>query len=427
VRTARGPAPGSRRSWARGVPLARLATAALGLAVAALLLFGVLGLGRGGGLGPRLNDFMYIYAAGECWIDGSSPYDPATFSRAVAPLPGSRYTTPSGYPPIAAPLLMGLAGAGFETGRIAILALNLLAAALLSLLAVRLVEPPGDAERDGDDRSKLLLLAAVILGSPFVAHVVYMGQLSLLGAAALIGAWYSNDRQRPVLAGVLLGLACLKPQFALLPLLWLLLHRRFTLLVSAGFTCLLLGAWPMYVLGPFEAYHQWLDALGTYQAIPVNTLGFRHVAGLPSLLASAGVPMPRPTLLTGVGVACLFGLWRARHHFTSCEILAGMSVIQLGLVYGHDYDYVYLAPLAAALCGYLLSVPHSWRWVGAMTLALYIPQRLVRVADVPILNHWRTLVILAMATLLLQHAARRRKTEERVPRSTDTGLEQPSV
>ncbi|MCZ2096621.1 MAG: hypothetical protein LC121_10205, partial [Anaerolineae bacterium] len=45
-------------------------------------------------------------------------------------------------------------------------------------------------------------VAFAILGSPFTAHVVWLGNTTIIVAASLAGAWWLDRRGRPVVAGM---------------------------------------------------------------------------------------------------------------------------------------------------------------------------------------------------------------------------------
>jgi hypothetical protein len=96
---------------------------------------------------------------------------------------------------------------------------------------------------------------AVVFLSPAALLCFVCGQNAFFTAAALIMIYRWRD-ERPVLAGIILGLLTLKPQLGLLFPLILLISRRWTLFASAAATAiaLLLSTIAVFGLDPFMAY-----------------------------------------------------------------------------------------------------------------------------------------------------------------------------
>jgi hypothetical protein len=117
---------------------------------------------------------------------------------------------------------------------------------------------------------------------PSTAHGLFYGQPSAFLAFLLMGGWYSLQRGRPWLAGVLLGIATFKPHVVVIPLFWILLERRWRTLLSAGLTALALSAFVMVRHGPIQSFVDWIHAMGRYDQGHSNVLGSPRIWGLPS-------------------------------------------------------------------------------------------------------------------------------------------------
>jgi hypothetical protein len=186
----------------------------------------------------------------------------------------------------------------------------------------------------------------------------------------------------------------------LLPALWLLLARRRATLLTAVAAGAVLAAYPLILNGPITVMDGWLNEISAYQTKSVNMLGDRSVVGLPSAMALVGAPL-EVSMAMLAAVAILYGLWICRTRISADDMLGLLLAIQLGLVYGHVYDLVLLAPLAAAL--WLRVAGHPRLRLGAILLAciLFVPDRVMLRLDVPLLTHWLTFVVLFATGWLL--------------------------
>lgn len=195
--------PRHRRAIARGVTLgtaaaALVAAAALFIAQGSFVLTRVAAEARTSHL-----DFETFWLSARALLDGGDIY--AT---------GAAY--PNLNPPLLSVLLAPLGLLDFLPGYRAMLLITLvLVVGSVAAVAAELQVPARDA---------LPALAAVLLSSPVIASLG-LGQIYALLAAGLTAAWLLDRRDRPVLAGVALGLVvALKPSLA--PLLLVPLMRR---------------------------------------------------------------------------------------------------------------------------------------------------------------------------------------------------------
>jgi hypothetical protein len=355
-------------------------------------MFGYIGIGRSS---EFAFDYKVLHDAGRSWLSGSSPYitDP---------------DWPFAYPPHSAFIFVPLSLLTFESARIGMSVVIVAAIASIALMTCRTIA----RETGGYCETKCLLMTAFIIANPFTLHNVWMGQTTLLVLASMMGAWTFSRDNRWVLSGVCLGFAGIKPHLSLLLFAWFLLERNWRVLAASAVTALVMSAYPFLSLGPIESVRSWIaDGLGGYLSSGANTAGYRHVLGVHSLLGAAGIDLPKSLFkLSGLGLA--FVVWMNRKSIDSFSVLGILLGVSLTLVYGHDYDYVLLIPLFTSLLIYANQRPNLWLLLTGLVLLIFVPQRLVRILGVPVLNHWRTLVVAALTVLVfrLAYSAKRPAT-----------------
>lgn len=162
------------------------------------------------------NDFRLVYGASlNAWEHGYSHLYDLTAQRAAVEGLGAYWSPFLNPPPLAwlgslfLPLPFGVATV-----------LWTLLVALAAVCAWWLVAPGAGLTRWAH--------LAVFIGLFPTAFGIMVGQPVALVAAAVAGAWWLSERRRPVLAGVVLSAAAIKPQLALLIPVCLLVagHRR---------------------------------------------------------------------------------------------------------------------------------------------------------------------------------------------------------
>lgn len=390
-------------AWRVAGPLVAL------LAVAALLLSGFAGVGRGAA--RSLADFDFYYAAGRCWLAGDSMYDAAAFTREMRALGRGDVEFAFGYSPAFVPFALVLGVLPYELARGAMWFVGFMGVTFLCRVAVRLARESGESARLGAHPATPWIVLAAVCGATSTSTALWLGQLGPWMAALAIAGWLAVRRRELVLAGIFFGLTSMKPQFSFLPLVWLLLEREWRVLGTAALTALALSSYSMALLGPVEPFAEFLGAVAQYsrRADDANALGSVHVLGLPALLTAAGVHGLRVEPFLGAvtaGVACL---WLARRRVHAGVVLALLLTAQVALVYAHDIECVFLVPAwvwlwnrcgpwsaglgAAALCFALLSLPA--RFVGGDPESLLL--------------HWRSFALLALFALVCATAWRTRE------------------
>ncbi|NTW97424.1 MAG: DUF2029 domain-containing protein [Oscillochloris sp.] len=216
---------------------------------------------------PFFIDWQLVVAAVRFWLAGGDPYGP--FPRLNGQI---TFVGAFAYPP---PLLL--------LGVPLALLPYWLSGALMTLLAVVGFEV--SARRSGAGRSALIWL---VLWLP-LAQGLWIGQLTLISLVGLVLAELAYRRGQDRLAGLLLALAILKPQTAILPAAWLLVvalrGRRWGLLASFAALSAALWLGPILVSGP-QIYAQWLVGLDGYdQFLPNRPLLFPPLGPLLGAMA----------------------------------------------------------------------------------------------------------------------------------------------
>src|SRR5262249_24690963 len=150
----------------------------------------------------------------------------------------------------------------------------------------------------------------------------------------------------------------------------------------------------------------WLVESQDYKTHEPNRLGSCFVIGLSGLVAAAGGPQLDLTLL---GVVLTGLLWWFRRRICEDDVLALLTLISLGIVYAHDLDSVYLAPLAVSLTLHLRGNSLGGVVVAVLVALFFIPSRWICQYGLPVVSQWRTVICLIFLGWLLwlsvRHAA----------------------
>lgn len=380
-----------------GIPRLALAIlAVLGVgSLVCLVAFGIVGIGRSGMVNM---DGQVLYAAGRAWLQHANPYDHAALSQAVAGTPGMDLSEVQFlYPPQSSAICIALGALSYVGARESWLIVNLAAVATLVILVCFLVR----TETPGRWLEGTCLLGAVILGNPFTAHVLWLGQTTLVVFAAIFAAWYFADRGKWLVAGVCLGVASFKPQICMFVVLWMMLERKWRVLLAAAASAALLAVYPLSTDGPIAALLQWRAGIGANYAIQYNLPSFPHKIGLESLVYSLGLHWSA-TIFLCVGIAATIGLWCFRSRFQTTDAFSLLIAITFTFSsYLHDYDYVALLPIYISL--WRLAPPSIPAIVTSLLLItlLFVPQRLLQPFANPTLDQWRTVLVVMLACMVV--------------------------
>ncbi len=188
------------------------------------------------------------------------------------------------------------------------------------------------------------LVAALL--APGAAVNLFFGQFGFLLAGLLIGG-LSQAGRRPVLAGIMLGLATVKPQMGLLLPLLLLANRQWLAMAWATGTAAFLLALSIAVDG-LEAWRLYFDL-----TLPVQRMFLEEGRGFYMLLTAApfmagkiyGLPVPLLYALQGaITLLCAVAVYRMGRRATPPAALVFTLVCGfLATPYAMAYDLVILA------------------------------------------------------------------------------------
>ena len=274
-------------------------------------------------------DFAMMWEA----MRQAKPYDRVALNAALNW--ESRYPVAFVYPPTAMPIF----------GLLALLPMRM----ALTLWAVLSAAAMGIVSRS--KWAPLLLLA------PPVLWAIPGGQTSLLQGSILAGSLLLL--RRPVIAGVLLGIAlCLKPQLALAFPLLLAIERRWHVLIPAVLTVVVTAALSATIFGPLQ-WVAWAQSLPAFLDLHQATTVLRRNEIAP------GIPVALRA------VALLVGAWagakalRRGNTVEAFVIAAGTGLI--GSAHAMGYEFAMFAAAAPALIA-------RRRWsASAMILLLMTP------------------------------------------------------
>lgn len=270
--------------------------------------------------------------------------------------------------------------------------------------------------------SRVLTTAIIlfVIASPQVVQGLRLRQLGLLVAFFLaLGTWCIT-RHKLAISGIVLAIATIKPQMAVLPLLWLLFwglgdwRKRWSLLAAFVLTLallivagqLLLPGWLVYFIGGLAAYRHYFQTTSLVCFLLGNTAG---------AVASAAI----------LGGILVLG-WRSRKSdFASPEFLYTTAMFFIGvtliLPLWTPYNQVLLLLPALMVLQDWALLPRMrrsivvlmvvWPWCLSLVFLLH-PPRLNSTSLVPVLPS-APVLLFPFFILLLCLTAWRRKNEMR--------------
>jgi len=239
--------------------------------------------------------FAAMYLAGRGAQERADFYSHETMARLA-----QRARTPRVafvYPPLAAIFFLPLSLLPFWLATRVWLLINL---GCLALVAYFL----GSHYLEGLDREQRFLWAgagaALLAGYHSIAHILQVGQATLVVAVFLLGALRLARRDRDLAAGVVLALGTFfKPAVAILPF-YLLLKGRWRL-IGFWLGAMALGAAISLALFGTEMHINWLRCFGEHNALPDYWVSFQDaVAFWGRLFKWEGIaPFPQYAYLAG--------------------------------------------------------------------------------------------------------------------------------
>ncbi len=387
----------------------------LTVSVFAMIAFGLLGIGRGG---EAFADVRYWYVAAKAWLAGLNPYDHNVF-QTLATESGLGDLMPFAYPPQSFAIGIYLAAFPFKISQLVWTITNVIAVILLSFFGVQLLKSRETNTEVECSRLARWIIPAIIIGNPFTAHVLWTGQTAMVICVVLIGSWQLAYNGKPLLSGVLLGFASIKPQLSVLVILWLFLEGHWRTLLTAGISMLAFSAVPILVVSPSKILSEWGNAMKAYQLDPAIASGLSYNTNLKSLLNGLGLNLPPLSLLFFMLVAIvitfvIWKMWRGGklHRNDILGILLGLSLL---LFFGRDYDIVVLVPILSAMWWHVRNHPGSQLASLALMTTLFIPHRIMEKIEVPFLLYWRIVILMIFVLWLFYCSFNERHNDERQP------------
>ena len=379
----------------------------LGVSILSLICFGIVGIARDG---PLNADGAVLYAAGRAWLKGLNAYNHDMLTQSVAAINeiDNLENAAFFYPPQSAAFCIFVGLFDYSVAKFVWLALNLLSMAAIIFMTVRTIN---QHQNNSENQLGGWIMAAIIIGNPFTAHVVWMGQTSLIAFAATMAAWFFSKRQKFVWAGICLGIASFKPQLCLLLGIWFLLERNWKILAVAFATVTIMSAYPLVLyggpVGMLAAWHQGIQ--DSYSSLPFNQPGFQDKVGMESFFASLGLNIPAIKI---VAIILAVLLWVFRNRINREDVLAllmGISFTFLG--YTHVYDYVGLFPILTSLWLYCSNNRNAFLSSIGLVFLLFFPRRIFLAAGLPFLIHWRTIVVLMLVVGVLAFSMKAKSSQ----------------
>jgi hypothetical protein len=182
--------------------------------------------------------------------------------------------------------------------------------------------------------------------SPCALLVLDCGQAPFIMGGLAIGAFALLER-RPILAGVLLGMAaCIKPQIVLLVPIALVAEGRWRTMVAAGLTGLVLCLASAAIWG-VETWFDWLSAIGRFKDYVAANRGLIMTGSTPyAWLKHSGFNPAWAYLLAPLAVAAVWFSFRLKAPLED-RLIALFGGILLITPYAMNYEYTLLAPSVA--------------------------------------------------------------------------------
>lgn len=246
-----------------------------------------------------------------------------------------------------------------------------------------------------------LLPLALIIGNPYMATSIHQGQLTLPATAAVLLSWEFLRQGRWFVSGIFLGLATIKPQLSAIFVLWLIFTLNWRPLVVGGSLSLVMIIPASFFIPPLELFSSWLNSLDDYLVTGPNQPGLPYVVGFESLLAAYSIHNTG-TIFNLLGVVAVGLLAWKKSHISPTLLVHLFFVVTFLFIYGHDYDYVAVVALWSWLLFIVLTRGNTNHilLVLFLTALFFLPQRLIRGIDIPLIQHSRTFLLPLCAWLV---------------------------
>ena len=241
-------------------------------------------------------------------------------------------------------------------------------------------------------KARKLALACALM-APAAILCVLVRQNGLFIGAASLAVLLCLQRNRPIVAGIVLGCLTLKPHLFVLWPLMLLMHRQWRCLLAAGVTTLLLVGTSLAVHG-IDAWHDYLTLVPSmqwhYTSWHDDLAEKRNfqlmMPGVVMALRLAGASIATTIAVQcAAGIAVVMGALLAFRHPLPLPLTA-ILLASGGLLmtpYAYNYD---LTLLSAAIALHWLTAPSSAlsRWIGLAGFLLAVLVYPLNFSDTPL-------------------------------------------
>jgi hypothetical protein len=342
---------------------------------------------------PTTTDFVSFYAAGALANEGN----PALAYDHAAHLAAEERVTGAGieyqffnYPPVFILLCAALARLPYL---VAFILFEVATLALYLLIACRIL-----GERGGT-------ALVALLAFPLVFWNIGLGQNAFLTAGLFGAATLLIDR-RPIVAGLLFGALCYKPQFAVLVPLALAAAGQWRAIAAAGASAaaLVLASLALFGAGTWQGFLTTVAASpAMYESGRIVFAGMANSFGAARLLgagATLAYALQAAASLIAAGVVVV--VWRRPLSLpTRAATLAAASLVAAPLALLYD---LMLGTIAAAWLVRDANSSSAWPWQKLALAAVYLflfEMSAVLAADRGFLDRWHVPVFPLAAVVLL--------------------------
>jgi glycosyl transferase family 87 len=314
---------------------------------------------------PKESDFPAFYSAARIWASGQNPYDLEVQCSVQEPIRGVP-CLPFAHPPVLLPLISLVSNDDFTSSYYRWLLVLVLVTALCILPLYRLC-------------AEWKLSVQTILFFPIVVAITFGQDTPFILLGVLLWIWLLTSK-REVLAGLVLSIAVLKPQIAILLAVPLLFSR------PKAFAGFLLGAAVLSVYSfalvgveGFRGALRIVEVMSQGHGYGVNPQSMQNAT---ALLVRSGLSAVWSWPVFALGIIAISIYWK-KNGISLRELSAGIIVALFTAPHLHFHDLSLLTPglllvhpLVAMLCSIVLLSTYAFalqQWSGyAVMLALLI-------------------------------------------------------
>ena len=361
-------------------------------AITAALMVGILGYGRPHGPGDISQyDFHVIYSAGKSWWNGLNPYD------LTGVKPGD-FLFP--YPPNSSFIFMLLSITNYEISRILFWLTDIVSIMIFSYCSIRIYNSYNASLSHSrrfflyDFKSSLLVFMIIV--NSFIINMLWVGQSTIMFSTALLCAYFFYIQSSEIMAGILLAVALNKPQLSYAFFIWLLLERKWKIIISTLVTTFILTATPIYERGLLTTLFDWIHVLQTHEQ-SLYHFGFWNLIGIRAMFYDFGIHLNSPMLFL-LSVLLIITIHHYYYDINIFNLLGILVMIALLFVQTHQYDIFVLATI---LPYYFVTIrKHNYFKFAMLCLvfiALNFPHRkILLLSNHRILHHHRDIIVILL-------------------------------